>query len=726
MPIACLALFTILIFCSVQSFSQEPFWVQTNGPPGGEVIAIAYDRGRDICYVASLDDLYRSMDEGASWTRCYVPISIRRPMSITIGSDGTVLVASDTNLIKSNDGGRHWQLLSLPFMNHELMSVVSYGLQSIYLNTRSSSGYKILHTSDDGLTWTSYLEDTLLTLVLPEATQSSGGLFIQRGKFVYRVMSNGIWALITETSTFSPLFLIQLDSLLWIRQSLEYCTRDWCIFASDQSFDGGNTWKRLIDSTSQSVFFRMTGAVRSSQGVFISTLAGVIFSKTPRNLLYHAVNAGLPRGERFRNVPDRQAHGIIRTRSDVVLLADGGGAYRFANASLRWVRSDRGMRNGDVTCLSINSAGDIYATTLYGLFRSGDAGETWTTLGQDEELLNKRLYAVATDDLGSIVTGVGYDGTDDSVWALTAKDSGSFWRKALLFGGLSVRAICSPGPRYFVLGTLAHMYASYDGGMHWQITSLIGAYDFAFSHSRFLVTASGPEIRFSYDQGFHWESRPLPFGRWISKIGVGKNGWLFGHSDLGFISSSDTGRNWKLVTHARQFLSSDRYGGLYATHDDPISHTTKLFRSSDNGENWTNISEGIDQFGVADINFDSNGYAYLAIRNGGLFRSTIPLATITSVEPDFTNMNAEFSLSPAFPNPFNPTTRFEIRIPKYEIVTLKIFNLLGEEVATLVDEEKLPGSHSIEWDASGFPSGVYFYRMKAGSFSAAKKLLLVK
>jgi hypothetical protein len=85
-----------------------------------------------------------------------------------------------------------------------------------------------------------------------------------------------------------------------------------------------------------------------------------------------------------------------------------------------------------------------------------------------------------------------------------------------------------------------------------------------------------------------------------------------------------------------------------------------------------------------------------------------------------------FSISPAYPNPFNPSTNFTYQIGKAGFVSVKIYDLLGREVATLVNEVKLAGSYPVKWDAASFSSGIYFCKMQSGSFAATKKLVLMK
>jgi hypothetical protein len=85
-----------------------------------------------------------------------------------------------------------------------------------------------------------------------------------------------------------------------------------------------------------------------------------------------------------------------------------------------------------------------------------------------------------------------------------------------------------------------------------------------------------------------------------------------------------------------------------------------------------------------------------------------------------------FELYQNYPNPFNPITTIEFVLPKTSEVTLKIFNILGEEVATLVYDKLHPGSYSYEWDASNVASGVYLYRLQAGDYVKTRKMVLIR
>jgi S-formylglutathione hydrolase FrmB len=99
--------------------------------------------------------------------------------------------------------------------------------------------------------------------------------------------------------------------------------------------------------------------------------------------------------------------------------------------------------------------------------------------------------------------------------------------------------------------------------------------------------------------------------------------------------------------------------------------------------------------------------------------------TSTNIAEELTNP-AEFVLYQNHPNPFNPSTTLSFVIGHSSFATLKVYDILGKEVATLVNETKPAGSYEVTWNAANLPSGVYFYKLKAGNYTATKKLLLLK
>ena len=98
---------------------------------------------------------------------------------------------------------------------------------------------------------------------------------------------------------------------------------------------------------------------------------------------------------------------------------------------------------------------------------------------------------------------------------------------------------------------------------------------------------------------------------------------------------------------------------------------------------------------------------------------------LTSVEND-EKIPDKFELRQNYPNPFNPSTTISFSIPKEEFVSLTVYNSLGEEVAELINETKQVGNYDINLNASGLSSGIYFYKIQAGSLIQTKKMILIK
>jgi hypothetical protein len=101
--------------------------------------------------------------------------------------------------------------------------------------------------------------------------------------------------------------------------------------------------------------------------------------------------------------------------------------------------------------------------------------------------------------------------------------------------------------------------------------------------------------------------------------------------------------------------------------------------------------------------------------------------TLTDVdESGSTMLPSRYVLFQSFPNPFNPTTTITFSLPQESYVSLKVFDVLGREVTTLVNRKLSAGNHSQNWNPIGAPSGLYFYRLQAGGFTQTKKLLLLR
>ena len=121
----------------------------------------------------------------------------------------------------------------------------------------------------------------------------------------------------------------------------------------------------------------------------------------------------------------------------------------------------------------------------------------------------------------------------------------------------------------------------------------------------------------------------------------------------------------------------------------------------------------------------SNNELFQAVLDSGLYIFSNDLLP-TSVERDFTHMPKDICLYQNYPNPYNPFTKIQYTINKTSNVKLRVYDILGKEIITLINEEKLPGTYEIKFDGSNYSSGIYFYRIETGEYAETKKMLLLK
>ncbi|MEO8210830.1 MAG: T9SS type A sorting domain-containing protein, partial [bacterium] len=136
--------------------------------------------------------------------------------------------------------------------------------------------------------------------------------------------------------------------------------------------------------------------------------------------------------------------------------------------------------------------------------------------------------------------------------------------------------------------------------------------------------------------------------------------------------------------------------------------SNSINKTSDNGFVIAGMAGLEKDLNILVIKTDSIGYAPVSIKN---INSELP---------------ASFKLYQNYPNPFNPGTNIKYQIVNSNFVELKIYDVLGKQVATLVNQKQSAGTYSVDWNASNFPSGVYFYSIKAGSFKETKRMILLK
>ena len=218
-------------------------------------------------------------------------------------------------------------------------------------------------------------------------------------------------------------------------------------------------------------------------------------------------------------------------------------------------------------------------------------------------------------------------------------------------------------------------------------------------------------------------------------VDANKNRWFAG---IQYVSMLDSNSTWQVF----DYDSTNNYDYY---HDIIVGDNNSLLFSSDNGlieldysngEKWVKITPPdpeLTDIGCDGLFRDQNGNIWIGYNNG--FLAVYNPSGITNVESQ-KEIPKTYSLFQNYPNPFNPTTTIKYSIPTSSslakgrteegFVTLKVYDVLGREIKTLVNKKQSPGTYTVEFNAANLPSGLYFYKLTAGSFSQTKKMLLLK
>ena len=205
----------------------------------------------------------------------------------------------------------------------------------------------------------------------------------------------------------------------------------------------------------------------------------------------------------------------------------------------------------------------------------------------------------------------------------------------------------------------------------------------------------------------------------------------------GLFRSTDNGDNWTLVNSANLLRkahvlaineSGHIFAGVRATGD-----REGVYRSTDNGNKWTEFNDGLTApvfswTTVVSFAFNDSSQLFAGVGGGGVFRTA---SSTTAVEDIAAIIPNSFVLHQNYPNPFNPETTIAYGLPEETFVNITVFNVVGQKVRTLFSGKQSPGFHKLVWngkddDGSLMPSGMYVYRLKAGEFSQTRKLALLR
>ena len=191
----------------------------------------------------------------------------------------------------------------------------------------------------------------------------------------------------------------------------------------------------------------------------------------------------------------------------------------------------------------------------------------------------------------------------------------------------------------------------------------------------------------------------------------------------GMFRSTDAGATWTADDSGLTVLNIN---ALVAVGTNVFAGTDiGVVRSTDTGKSWARVDSLLPATPV--YAFGATGTNLFAGTNGyGIWRRPLSQVVITDLAAATGGFPGTFRLEQNYPNPFNPSTTIRYSIPRRSHVSLAVFSILGQQVATLVSAQQGPGYHETRFDASGLSSGVYFYRLTAEGYTSTRKLLVLR
>ena len=232
-------------------------------------------------------------------------------------------------------------------------------------------------------------------------------------------------------------------------------------------------------------------------------------------------------------------------------------------------------------------------------------------------------------------------------------------------------------------------------------------------------------MRKSTDNGVTWTE--INTGLYVNippnAITINDSDQIFiGTDGMGVYRSADAGATWNFCGIENKAITSIHCGknGLVIAG----TERDETYLSGDNGVTWERIAEGISLTHIVSaVYISKSGYIFAGTWGGGLYRS---INKVTGYEENEISAIKDYTLLQNYPNPFNPETVIRYQLSVNSFVTLKVHDVLGKEVATLVNREQSAGRHEVSFDAGHLSSGVYICRLIAGEFVKTIKMSLVK
>ncbi|HEY5534276.1 MAG TPA: T9SS type A sorting domain-containing protein [Ignavibacteria bacterium] len=688
-----------------------------------------------------------------------------------VASNGNTYMGSNgSGIYKTIDGGNNWTKVNTGILNLNVRAMAINSSDHIFAGILDSTGYGILRTTNNGVNWnyTALSNTDIRTIVI----NSSGHIFVGTDSTgIFRSTDNGVsFVQVNNGLTFRNIRSIAINS----SGDLFAAAYTGGVF---KSTDNGGNWTQVNTGLSNlyansiavnpvnGYLFVGTGNAVGSGAVYRSTNNGgiwTIMTLTNEWIIHIAIN---PTGVIYAGII-KLSYGSPLTY--IKKSSDGGGTwddigafgyyegftslilnntrvYAGTNYSLYRSVNDgsfdnlqNGFTGQVVNSLYIpNSIGHVLAATNWqGIYRTTDGGANW-----DNTYNGGVCKGFTVNSFGHIFTTY-FSSYDNTSSVNKSTNGGQDWNQVgtinspRLIQSLTVNLL----DYVFAASAGDGIYRSINNGADFTQINLSNNYVWSLlsvdsTTSIFAGTGKGKIFR-STDYGFGWNQiyiRPDSTNNNVRSLAKSKTNILYAGLDTGgIIFSTNNGTTWTQSSFTVPNVNAIVFNSL--NHIFAGTGNNGVYRSTDNGVSWTQVNNGFTNNNrINALAIDGAGFIYSGLNGGSVYKSlqstTISIKNISSEIP------SGYSLSQNYPNPFNPTTKIKFDVapslsfPNVSIgnpVTLKVYDVMGREVQTLVNEKLQPGTYETSFDGSQFSSGVYFYKLQTGDFSETKKMLMIK
>ena len=686
------------------SFSQD-FWHPVGAVEGGRVVKIAVAPNGYIFAGGELGGIFRSTDNGASWEQTNKGLQDLRIKAIACDQESRIFTGTGSGIYRSVDNGDSWELVDNGFCND--ISINSGGI----IFAARGGNYQVSKSSDNGDNWFT-INNGIDTTNISYVQYTSHGVLIavDYSKGVFKSTDDGAgW---TPSNTGYSVGDAP-SSLATDNNGNIYLST--YLAGLYKSSDDGNSWSLINGDIADKYILDIS--INSSGDIFAATFTDI----------YKSVNNGTNWVQLNSGTLTRSLQCIAIDNADNIDVGTYyDGVVRSTDGGTSWQTLQNGLYFTTIKSIVADSSGNLYAVVDgKGVYKSTDEGNNWDILNIKDSLFNESILSLSTIPSGGLIAfatwGGPYVTTDYTSWNPFSGPS---------FSGNPFLTVAASENGYFFGGTSSgKIFRSSSSTPNWtNITDTLSSgyiYKIGIDSSGVVFVLSDVGVFRSTDNGNTWQNVngipatynfSLLFSPW-GDIFIGGGG-----DGGGIYRSTDDGMNWTnyqdgLTNSALLSLALNRDGTLFAGTYDGV------FCSNDTGKTWIDSSSGLKSRQINSLIFTSSRYLLAGTRGSGFFKSVNPV--ITGIRKN-EQLPQSFSLNQNYPNPFNPSTKITYTLQKDEKVILSIYNILGQKLTELVNENEIRGKHSIIFNADNLSSGVYFYKINAGNYNETRKMILIK